>query len=29
MRDWTASSVEAAFGAAEVQKYNNYYNEKG
>ena len=29
MRDWTASSVEAAFGAAEVQKYNNAINSFG
>ena len=29
MRDWTASSVEDAFGAAEVQKYNNAINSFG
>ena len=26
MRDWTAASVEAAFGASEVVKYNNAIN---
>jgi len=29
MRDWTASSVEAAFGSAEVTKYNNAVNTFG
>ena len=29
MRDWTAASVEAAFGASEVVKYNNAINSFG
>ena len=29
MRDWTAASVEAAFGASEVVKYNNAINTFG
>ena len=29
MRDWTAASVEAAFGASKVVKYNNAINSFG